>query len=205
MRRYDIVCGIMCGIVMMAFGCSRAPSLRVMFPSPHGLEAGDRVMMNDVAIGTIREVSLETPSRVVCSVDLERHAIRFINQSTVFTYGTDTAGNGGKCLICKNCDDMAPAIERGHSFTGMGFVAYSLACIGHQADAIWLDYMKEQIEEVVRSGGDFSRDAREKLEVFARSNAAAFNETMHELNHTIQELDDDAKRTLEDIRRSAGP
>lgn len=188
-------------VVCFLTGCSPAANYIVVMSDRHDLQKDDRVLMNGVEIGHVREVRLDSPDTVMCAIRLDADYRKFLNESTVFTYNEDPDQPGRMCLMCKNCDEMARAVHPGHRFEAMGFLGYSLACLGQQSDRVWMQTMRDSFQDLVEKGGDFSQETREKIETFARTNGPAFEKMLHDLNDLIRELDEDAQKTLEDIRK----
>jgi len=184
-------------------GCTVSPEFQVVFDSRHHLQEGDKLYMNEVAIGEIEKISLVAPDKVTCLIKLGGEYADFINSSSVFTYESDPLNTDRQCLVCKNCDDMSPAMKQNQEFQGMGFIAYSLACLGQKADDVWMRYMRDTLEEMVGSGNNFKEESRKKIETFARTNGEAFEKALHDLNGLIKELGDNAQDTLAEIRKSA--
>ena len=187
-------------LVCVLAGCAPAPEYSVIFDDRHNLQEGDRVIMNGVAIGQVRSVRLESPKVVACAIRLDRDYRGFLNKTAVFTYDSDPDRAGRMCLLCKNCDEMAPAAQPGDRFEGMGVIAYTVACLGNRADAVWMKTARTIFQDLVKTGGDFSEEARRKIETFARTNGPAFEKMLHDFNDLIQELDTDARETLDEIR-----
>ena len=189
-------------LVFMALGCAKPLEYSITMGNPNGLQSGDRVIMNDVAIGAVAAVELESPSEVVVKIHLDKQYSGFLKTSAVFTWEDDNDIADRRCLICKNCDEMSPVAEPGHIFKGSNLLAYTLACIGQNSNKVWMSFMRDLLEKSVESGEEFSQEALEKIETFARTNGDAFAKMMHEFNDLVEQLDEDARKSLEELLKS---
>lgn len=196
-----MLCMVSLVIICMTLGCVEKTVYTVTSGDRHGLQEGDHLYMNEVAIGSLIQVDLQSPGVVAAKVRLDKDYATFIKTSAIFTWADDPNLKDRSCLICKNCDEMAPVAEPSAVFEAKNFLSYTLACIGQTADKTWLKFMRDSLEKSAESGQKLSQDAKEKIETFARTNRKAFEEVLHDLNDVVEDLNQDTQDWLEEMRR----
>lgn len=185
-------------------GCTISKTFTIEFNSRQNLQVADQLTMNDVVVGQVKTVELSEDGSIICVMKLDPDYSDYVKTSAVFSSQKDPDNPGRQRVIGKNCDRLAPVIESGHTFSGMGMFGYALACIGHQSNDVWESFMRQTLEELVSNGGDFSSDTQLKIEAFARSSGEAFAQTLSELTTLVNQLDETARETLDDIQSKHG-
>ena len=189
---------ILCVLVMA--GCERGLGIQVAFEARHGIQPGAKVMMNDVQIGQVTDVTLRTSKESLLKVTIEDRYRELLNSSTVFTYSADPVDRNMNCLLCKNCLETAAPVTPGQEFKGMGILKYAVACLSTAMDGGLQQTLETEIRKAVESGEQFSADALKVMQELAISNREAFEQALKDAGAWVEQLDAEARRSLDEIR-----
>ncbi len=190
-------------LMLLVSGCDGKPWIIVVFETRHGIQVGDRLLMNDIPIGQVTDVSLRTSRESALKVTLEDRYRTLINASTVFTFSADPVDQSKNCLICKNCDEVAAPVAPGQEYRGKGILRYAVACMSRQMDGGIRQTLETEIRKVVEAGEDFSAETLKMMEELAATNHEAFEKALKDAGVWVERLDEDARRTLEELRETA--
>ncbi|MBN1879191.1 MCE family protein [bacterium] len=172
----------------------------VVFDMRHGIQPDARVLMNDVQIGRVSDLTLRSSRESVLEVTLDEKYTMLLNSSTVFTFSADPADRNRNCLICKNCSEPAPPLTPGQEFSGMGILRYAVACLSRQFDGNLKQTLETEIRKAVESGEAFSSDVMRMLEDLAMSNREAFEKMLQDVSGRIERMDAETQKRLDELR-----
>lgn len=164
----------------------------------------DKLYMNGMAIGEVKETQLTSPSAGKVKLKINKEYIEFLNESTVFTIANDRLITGRKCLLCKNCDENAPKINSEHMFTGLGRFRYELSCFKERATDIWESYLREKVIKSIEITGELSADVIKKLKEFESEHHDEFVKIFEKLKKEIKEIPPKIEKQLDELLGSGG-
>lgn len=186
--------------LMVTTGCERGLDIQVVFEARHGIQPGAKVMMNDVPIGQVAEVTLRTSKESLLKVEIDDQYRDLLNSTTVFSYDADPADRNKNCLICKNCLENAAPVTPGQEFKGMGILKYAVVCLSSAMDGGIRQTLETEIRKTVESGEQFSAEALKVMQELAVTNREAFEQALKDAGNWIDQLDAEARRNLDEIR-----
>lgn len=198
MRIVNVMAVLLC--LLVPTGCERGLHIQVAFEGRHGIQPGAKVVMNDVPIGQVAEVTLRTSKESLLKVDIDDQYRDLLNSTTVFTYTADPADRNKNCLICKNCLENAAPVTPGQEFKGMGILKYAVACLSSAMDGGIRQTLETEIRKAVESGEQFSADALKIMQELAVTNREAFEQALKDAGNWIERLDAESRRSLDEIR-----
>lgn len=195
-----IVLVLIAGVSLYFFLTSGVPI--VLTPvSLENVSRGDPLNMDGKQIGRVTRADLGAPGKPEIHVQINKKYAAFINQTSVFTIANDVNRSGRKVIETKTCDPNRTAIVKGHQFTPMNRLKYSIACLndGGLIRKLWESPLRSIVMDSIKTGGVLSEDTIQKLKELEKDKHQEFLAFMDDLEQNVRDMTPELAKQLDEV------